>query len=364
MLEKLLCSNEEPSSSLSQSNSRCQDVPDLEEFVHNFYTGYPNCKDFIADFYTVTRNNGSNMDEVANDAVQDLDRSLQQKDTSPHSESPGASSPNVDAEINRVLSRSVDSVVLTQTQYLLNQVSHENNAIAEREIHIEDSLPDLDSKKLISQANRTLSHLLLDGDQNEISEQTDSGICTVISSENTSLYDKSPEEKKSFDNDLQGEQENTSYSCSNVNSPRRTDSSVSEGSCVCSAKSAKSQKTSGISSNLNGSSEEFVGVAYGNGQIAVCDGNQGSLHRGVCYSENWETLIESGNSHKEFWGDLKCENCPSTSRVEAIGRIEGLAQKKRQKKVKEEKHRKRYQRKTERRSNKTGEETRRPVPYW
>lgn len=67
MLEKLLCSIEEASGTMGQTGG--QEVPDLEEFVYNFYTGYPNCKDFIADFYTVTRNNGSNMDEVANDAV-------------------------------------------------------------------------------------------------------------------------------------------------------------------------------------------------------------------------------------------------------------------------------------------------------
>lgn len=56
------------------SQSACQEIPDLEEFVHNFYTGYPNCKDFISDFYTVTRNNGNNMDEVANDALVILDQ--------------------------------------------------------------------------------------------------------------------------------------------------------------------------------------------------------------------------------------------------------------------------------------------------
>lgn len=69
MLEKLLCSIEEASPSITQQAAGGQDVPDLEEFVYNFYTGYPNCKDFISDFYTITRNNGNNMDEVANDAV-------------------------------------------------------------------------------------------------------------------------------------------------------------------------------------------------------------------------------------------------------------------------------------------------------
>lgn len=70
MLEKLLCSIEEASPSITQAASGHQEVtPDLEEFVYNFYSGYPNCKDFISDFYTITRNNGNNMDEVANDAV-------------------------------------------------------------------------------------------------------------------------------------------------------------------------------------------------------------------------------------------------------------------------------------------------------
>ena len=75
MLEKLLCSIEESSVTMSQAGrSTCQDVTDLDQFVCNFYTGYPNCKDFIADFYTVTRNNGTNMDEVANDALLILNR--------------------------------------------------------------------------------------------------------------------------------------------------------------------------------------------------------------------------------------------------------------------------------------------------
>ena len=70
MLEKLLCSMEEASTipSSERGNSGEGD-PDLDDFVYSFYSGYPNCKDFIADFYTVTRNNGSNMDEIANDAV-------------------------------------------------------------------------------------------------------------------------------------------------------------------------------------------------------------------------------------------------------------------------------------------------------
>lgn len=81
MLEKLLCSSEEPATTITtqqttaNNNNRQQQqetMPDLEDFVDNFYTDYPNCKDFIVDFYRITRNTGNNMDEVANDAVECL----------------------------------------------------------------------------------------------------------------------------------------------------------------------------------------------------------------------------------------------------------------------------------------------------
>ncbi|CAK9796573.1 Lateral signaling target protein 2 homolog [Anthophora plagiata] len=484
MLEKLLCSNEEPSGPITQStkSTACQAIPDLEEFVHNFYTGYPNCKDFIVDFYTVTRNTGNNMDEVANDVVRTLEeeenggrlternsdqevedderltriieigpnrlnlsangydgtrisseydsagdevqyrvkksasssnttvRQLSSED-SPYSrriernQSPvsilndvtteqvvpessiSGSSENSRAEqlhkqqeefmtsdISEILG-TTENIEIPQTQYLLNQVSHENNVTGET-VHIQNSLPDLDSKKLISEANKTLSNLLLDGEcQNEISEQTDSGICTVISSENTSLYDKSPEEKRTFASEIQPDeqtlddedtQENTSYSCSNLNSPKRKSSTISDTSCVCSLRSVKAvtsldhsidvhnlhgagteaaKNIPRISSNFDGTNEEFVGVAYGNGQISVCDSNQSSFQ--INYSENWENLnlsIDASTSRKEFWSDLKCENCPSTSQnIEKIGTKITTSRK-----VRDEKQKRRHQRKHER----------------
>ncbi|XP_017766258.1 PREDICTED: lateral signaling target protein 2 homolog [Eufriesea mexicana] len=267
------------------------------------------------------------------------------------------------------------------------RVSHENNVTVET-VHIQNSLPDLDSKKLISEANKTLSNLLLDGEcQNEISEQTDSGICTVISSENTSLYDKSPEEKKTFANEIQQDepglddedtQENTSYSCSNLNSPKRKSSTISDNSCVCSLRSVKTvasldhsievhnlhaanteaaKNIPRISSNFDGTNEEFVGVAYGNGHISVCDSNQSSFQ--INYSENWENLnlsIDASTSRKEFWSDLKCENCPSTSQnIEKIGtKIEQYAQDKitTSRKMRDEKQKRRHQRKHERNGQK------------
>lgn len=506
MLEKLLCSNEEPSAPLTQSSkSACQDIPDLEEFVHNFYTGYPNCKDFIVDFYTVTRNTGNNMDEVANDVVRTLDEEnerLTVRNGDRDCESKGSSGdgsieigPNrlnistdvfeeivmcnggvrtpserdgvrdevqyharkgcgsggstsnggrlscdedgprtrmieagpvspmdqndacqvaessissanenrrgeqlhkqqeefIASDISEILGGS-ENIEIPQTQYLLNQVSHENNVTVET-VHIQNSLPDLDSKKLISEANKTLSNLLLDGEcQNEISEQTDSGICTVISSENTSLYDKSPEEKKTFANEIQQDeqalddddtQENTSYSCSNLNSPKRKNSTMSDNSCVCSLRNVKTvpcldhsievhnlhaanteaaKNIPRISANFDGTNEEFVGVAYGNGQISVCDSNQSSFQ--INYSENWENLnlsIDASTSRREFWSDLKCENCPSTSQnIDKVGtKIEQYAQDKVIcRKARDERQKRRHQRKHERNSQKIHQENR------
>lgn len=513
MLEKLLCSNEEPSNSITQSTkSACQDIPDLEEFVHNFYTGYPNCKEFIVDFYTVTRNAGNNMDEIASDAVQSLDKesgkmtdqpvtvkdheqdkeeckeerstdtesrhedlnvSLDECDnniTCNSSEKAQSDEENADeqgpygreklsticlrndrqfpcnrdsisgcditcesnnsdrnfgsvvdigntATILDVAGNSVSNTIqdtianardneensiasnMAQmfedtnnieipqtTQYLLNQVSRENTSVVSDSAtaHIQNSLPDLDSKKLISEANKTLSNFLLDvagESQNEISEQTDSGICTVISSENTSLYDKSPEEKKTFANEIQRDeerrrasdeeedtQENTSYSCSNLNSPtKRSNSATVSEKCVCGTRSnsksaiapldrsievpnlhANTDDMSGkniprISSNFDGTNEEFIGMAYGNGHLTLCDSNQSTFQ--INYSENWENLnlnIDASSSRKEFWGDLKCENCPSTSQsIDRIGNtIEKYAQDKR--KTRDERQRRRH----------------------
>ncbi|XP_015119793.1 lateral signaling target protein 2 homolog isoform X2 [Diachasma alloeum] len=441
MLEKLLCSNEEPSAPISQSTRNvCQQ--DLEEFVHNFYTDYPNCKDFIVDFYTVTKNTGSNMDEVANDAVEileqdnarieylidksDRDKRKERKhkvraehsNSCPHARTViipkeessvqessddtqieimgnqqrngGMDSPSsqyfadsvhsanpessefdrnegdrrngegfLSPDISQILG-ATGNIEIPQTQYLLNQVSHENNVTGET-IHVDNSLPDMDSKKLISEANKTLSSLLLEGEcPNEISEQTDSGICTVISSENTSLYDKSPEEKKTFANEIQqqdlemidGDRDggnSSSDTCIAFSSSSTTgDNNVSDNLCMrvknektilldnqmetssqnnCTSETSKNLPR--ISSNFNGTNEEFVGLAYGTGQITVCDSNQSTFQ--INYSENWENLnlnIEGSRTTKQFWRDLKSKNCPSTSQdINKIGNnIEKYAQ--------------------------------------
>ncbi|CAG2054006.1 unnamed protein product [Timema podura] len=65
-LEKLLCSSEEPNDyRTSDSNNpripldtaddiTYPSVPDLDDFVTRFYIDYPNCKQFVTDFYTRT----------------------------------------------------------------------------------------------------------------------------------------------------------------------------------------------------------------------------------------------------------------------------------------------------------------------
>ncbi|KAJ8683602.1 hypothetical protein QAD02_019394 [Eretmocerus hayati] len=355
MLEKLLCSMEDAPSSMS--NGTCQDVPDLEQFVHNFYTGYPNCKDFISDFYHVTRNNGNNMDEVANDAVLIIDqdvvadsstsslgasasRSITDQRKSPATEpsqdndsissSRGANGRHDSSGSSDFYSCDSVSVEIPQTQDSLEASSWtETTTIADAD----DS-----TNRLVDVTNKSLSNLLLDAEcSNEISEHTDSGICTVISSENTSLYDKSPEEKLSLSNELEHddhqqnqpgvnknddeddaeEEENTSYSCSSLSSPQRRDSTKSDGSCVCSGRvlrAGSAKPGSLMASNLENSNEEIIGLAYGSGQIPVCDGNPQQQQQSsfqVNYSENWEKLkanIEASSSRREFWNELKGEN--------------------------------------------------------
>lgn len=235
------------------------------------------------------------------------------------------------------------SAGVPQSQCLLNQVTHENNgsSMPIETIHElqPSSLPDVDSRKLITEANKSLANLLLEAAADELPEQTDSGICTVISSENTSLYDKSPEEKKSFANDLEPdkqqphsdhdeeeEEENTSYSCSNLTSPRRRDPTT----CVCSSRATAFLKPPSLEASsckphsrttttTTSSHEEIIGLAYGSGQLPVCDANQPSFH--INYTDNWENLnlsIEASSSrNREFWTGLKCENCPQRAEVQA-----------------------------------------------
>ncbi|KOX76035.1 hypothetical protein WN51_12522 [Melipona quadrifasciata] len=133
----------------------------------------------------------------------------------------------------------------------------------------------------------TLSSLLLDGEprSRNISEQNDSGIHRVTSSENTSPYDESPQKKGTSATEnqqqaycLDGEKlmENASHSCSNLSSSKRKSSTTSESSCACltSAKTFASldhlislhdphatKHIPRLSSYFNGTNHEFVGTA-------------------------------------------------------------------------------------------------------
>ncbi|KOX68705.1 hypothetical protein WN51_07417 [Melipona quadrifasciata] len=136
----------------------------------------------------------------------------------------------------------------------------------------------------------TLSSLLLDGEprSRNISEQNDSGIHRVTSSENTSPYDESHPQKKGTSATknqqtrcLDGKEamENASYSCSNLSS------TTSDSPCVCNLTNARTVTSLDhsirvhdphakkyiprISSNFNGANEEFFGAAHVNGQISV-----------------------------------------------------------------------------------------------
>ncbi|KOX81095.1 hypothetical protein WN51_10020 [Melipona quadrifasciata] len=144
-----------------------------------------------------------------------------------------------DKSDNEILGSS-DSIEIIQTPHLLNQTSHVNYVTAEM-VHIQNSFSGFDSKKLKFQADKTLWSLLLDGERRSrnISEQNDSGIYTVISSENTNLYDESPEEKRTFATKNQQERhclndedalENASHSCSNLSSPKRKSLTTSDSS--------------------------------------------------------------------------------------------------------------------------------------
>ncbi|KAK1124541.1 hypothetical protein K0M31_006889 [Melipona bicolor] len=155
---------------------------------------------------------------------------------------------------NEILDSS-HNIEILQTQCLL-KITHENNVIAET-AHIHNSLPGFDSKKRKSQADKTLSSLLFDGEyrSRNISEQNDSGIHAVASSESTSPYDEGPQEKgtSATENQQQAHcldgEESASCSCFNLSSPKMKSSTTSDSSCICSLTNAKT----------------FFGAAYVNG---------------------------------------------------------------------------------------------------
>ncbi|KOX69444.1 hypothetical protein WN51_05607 [Melipona quadrifasciata] len=137
--------------------------------------------------------------------------------------------------------------------------------------------------------------------------------------------------QKGYCLDCEDALENTSCSCSSLNSPKRKSSTTSDSSYVCSLASMKTVASLDhsievhdlhanneanatkhilrISSNFDGMNEEFIGAACGNGQISVYDSKQSSFQLNC--TRNWENLsssIDASTSRKKFWSDLKCEN--------------------------------------------------------
>ncbi|KAK1137470.1 hypothetical protein K0M31_001979 [Melipona bicolor] len=196
---------------------------------------------------------------------------------------------------------SSDSIEIPQTQYLLNQTSHENNMTTET-AHVQNSLPDFNSKRL--------------------KFEIDSGTRAVTSSENASLCDVSPEEKETFatENQLEGHclddadaLENANCSSSNLNSPKKKNLTTSDSSHDCSLTSMRTVASLDhsigvhdlhanneanvrkliprISSNFNGTNENFVGATYGNGQISVCDSKQSGFQLNCM--RNWKSMSSS-----------------------------------------------------------------------
>ncbi|KAK1137434.1 hypothetical protein K0M31_001944 [Melipona bicolor] len=200
---------------------------------------------------------------------------------------------------NEILGSS-HSIEIPQTQHLLNQISHENYVTAET-AHIQNSLCGFDSKKLKFHVfgNSIQKHYraCYSHRSRNISEQNDSGIHTVTSSESTSLYDESSEEKETFATENQQERhclddedalENASYSCSNLSLPKRKSSTTSDSSYVCSLTNVKMvaslDHSIGVHDETHSTDvvklrrhEREVRQRRVNGQISVYDSNQCSF---------------------------------------------------------------------------------------
>ncbi|KAK5644585.1 hypothetical protein RI129_005885 [Pyrocoelia pectoralis] len=167
MLEKLLCDNEQISDLKSVSDLDMHS--DLDDFINQFYSDYPSCKDFMCTFYTVTLNNGESVEEKNN---------LAPKVPLPD--------PNVDTALT-ISKESVDNNEPASTSgYTTSEILEESSSI--------DSQADHDSLETISVAAATLSSILAteaptdtEAKKPDVESPSDSGICT----ETTSL-DRSP----------------------------------------------------------------------------------------------------------------------------------------------------------------------------
>lgn len=156
MLEKLLCDNEQISDLKSVSDLDMHS--DLDDFINQFYSDYPSCKDFMCTFFTVTLNNHESAKEKSK-PVQSTDATSREN--------------------------TVDSNQTPSTS-TATEVPEESSSI--------NSQPEHDSLEVISVAAATLSSILAteapadsEGKKQGVESPSDSGICT----ETTSL-DRSP----------------------------------------------------------------------------------------------------------------------------------------------------------------------------
>ncbi|KAK1135581.1 hypothetical protein K0M31_000170 [Melipona bicolor] len=165
---------------------------------------------------------------------------------------------------------------------------------------------------------------------------------TCYSTESTSLYDESPENKGTFRDrepaagthclDDEDATENASYSCSNLSSPKRRRARPHRTACTSAASQARRQSHRWIirsecttcTRRTETHSADIVNLRrYERGvgrrrvrqreQISVYDSNQSGFQ--INCTRNWENLsssIDASTSRKEFWSELKCENSPST----------------------------------------------------
>ncbi|KAF5303154.1 hypothetical protein FQR65_LT08317 [Abscondita terminalis] len=178
MLEKLLCDNEQISDIKSVSDFDVHS--DLDDFINQFYSDYPSCKDFMCNFYSVTIQHS--VDEVTKNKIP--------KNSLPET--------YIDAHKNAgALINAVDSSTAAENNDHENPVS--SSAVTPDEnVPDEGSVADDDSLEVISVAAATLSSILAtkttvqtnqasENNTVKVDSPSDSGICT----ETTSL-DRSP----------------------------------------------------------------------------------------------------------------------------------------------------------------------------
>ncbi|KAF2901962.1 hypothetical protein ILUMI_04222 [Ignelater luminosus] len=205
MLEKLLCDNEQISDLKSVSDFDMHS--DLDDFINQFYSDYPSCKDYVSNFYSVSDNNGEHDVETVDEAMENKYESVPKIHLPSHTHDEQHS---LEASAS-LLSENIE--IPSTSGYLIpNTVEHDSIVASLSDVPEEgspgvESLPDRDSLEVISVAAATLSSILatdkniqnieqtqavkktdtIENKKQDVESPNDSGVCT----ENTSL-DRSP----------------------------------------------------------------------------------------------------------------------------------------------------------------------------